>query len=360
VLSILDAGDGSSPWAEACYRQADRVVVVADARSRPGLGPAARSIAALAAQAHAPQVELVLLQHGAPRGTAAWRRLDGVAAHHHVGAASNADLDRVARHLLGRSVALVLGGGGARAFAHVGVHRALTEAGVPIDRVAGSSIGAVVAAQVALGWSSSRMHEVNREEWNRARIHRRYTVPRTALLSVRTAVPMFERMFGDADLEDTRIPCALTTVDLTACRLAVHERGPITRWVRASASPPGIWPPVVDDGGSLHVDGGVLDNLPVEAARLPSVGRIVTVNVSPPQPLAGRVPSLPRILYRTATVTSLSAQLSAADRSDLYVEPPVTAVGLTDYKLIDRTVEAGYHEAVRRLDALDPPATTWA
>jgi predicted acylesterase/phospholipase RssA len=185
---------------------------------------------------------------------------------------------------------------------------------------------------------------------------------------------MFDRMFEDRALEDLWVPCFATTVDLNGCRLVGHTRGEVARWVRASASPPGIWPPVVADDGSLHVDGGVLDNLPVQIMRQTGPGRIATVNVSPYQPMlfrgtgthaggslrllpgllgAGRQgpsPNIVRILYRTVVVTSLNTQARAKAGSDFYIEPKVGAIALTDYDRIDDIVAAGYDAARRELD----------
>ena len=91
---------------------------------------------------------------------------------------------------------------------------------------------------------------------------------------------MLDRMFAPLDLEDLWIPCFVTTVDLTACMLAIKQTGPVARWTRATASPPGIWPPVVDTDGSLHVDGAVLDNLPVVPMRALGASRVIAVSVS--------------------------------------------------------------------------------
>ena len=106
-------------------------------------------------------MELVLLHRDAdrrPRGTARWLALHPFVRHHHLRLGVPADFDRLARFLGGTAVGLVLGGGGARGFAHIGVMRALDEAGIPIDRVGGTSMGAMIAAQWARGhdWKEIR------------------------------------------------------------------------------------------------------------------------------------------------------------------------------------------------------------
>ena len=88
-------------------------------------------------------------------------------------------------------------GGGARAFGHIGVIRALEEAGIPIDIIGGSSIGSVMAAQYAQGWSTERMLEVNRAEWNSRRIDRAFTLPLVSLWSIRRVRRRADRIGGE-------------------------------------------------------------------------------------------------------------------------------------------------------------------
>src|SRR5689334_8140536 len=107
---------------------------------------------------------------------------------HPVGMA--ADLDRLARFLDGKAVGLVLGGGGARGFAHIGVIRALEEAGVPIDRVGGTSMGAVIGALYSRGFDWKDMVRLNRWGWVKYQPHKLYTLPMISLVSSRKAERM--------------------------------------------------------------------------------------------------------------------------------------------------------------------------
>jgi CRP-like cAMP-binding protein len=151
---LYEADPHPSAWSERAARQADHVLFVADASEGPALGELERSLAERWQDTRAPRRSLVLLRRsdaGEPRGTSAL--LDGreVEGHYHVRSDSIDDFARLARWLTGRAVGVVLGGGGARGFAHLGVLRALAETGVPIDWVGGTSIGAIVAANVARG-----------------------------------------------------------------------------------------------------------------------------------------------------------------------------------------------------------------
>jgi NTE family protein len=375
-LVVLVGTARGGAWEEACARQADRVVLLADSTQRPSADSARGVLERLDRGDVTPAEDLVLVhppRATQPSGTGQWLDLRSFVAHHHVRLGDAADLARLGRHLTGRSVHLALGGGGARALSQIGAVRALQEAGIPIDKIAGSSMGGVMGLQLAFGWTTQQMQERNRKEWGAAAIQRRFTVPMVSLLSVRTARPMFDRMFGEAGVEDAWLPCFVTTVDLTTCRMVPQRRGSAALWARATASPPGIWPPVVDREGHLVVDGGVLDNLPVDALRTRSAGPVIAVNVSSREALSvdaslGEVtspvdfvrraarrgpeagfPSIVRILYRTAIVASIAEGERAAARADLLIAPPLDPFALTDYRQVDTLVRIGYEAARAKL-----------
>jgi len=371
-LVVLVGTAEAGAWDVACGRQADRVLVVADATHPPSLDHLLPVLSRLDRGDVSPSEDLVLIHHPGtrnPSGTARWLDQRPFVSHHHLRAGDTSDLERLGRHLTGRTVHLALGGGGARALSQIGAIRALREHGIPIDRVGGSSMGGVMGLQLAFGWSADEMQSRNRKEWGAAAIQRRFTVPMVSLLSVRTARPMFERMFGDAGVEDAWLPCFVTTVDLTTCQMVPQRRGSAAVWARATASPPGIWPPVVDRDGHLVVDGGVLDNLPVDALRARSAGPVIAVNVSSREALSvdaslgevtspfdfvrraarpgqeAQFPSIVRILYRTAIVASIAEGERAAARADLLIAPPLEPFALTDYRQVDTLVRIGYEAA---------------
>jgi predicted acylesterase/phospholipase RssA/CRP-like cAMP-binding protein len=372
-------------WAEAAIGQADRILVLVDASARPALDGDLALLNSLGLGVDRAALELVLLQPRArstPIGTPAWLSLRPFASHHHLhGDLRAADLQRLARHLAGRSIGLVLGGGGAKALAEIGAYRALCETGVPIDRVGGSSIGAVIAAQVAMGLDPLEMARVDAREFQKLRLDRRVTLPTISLLSARAAAAMFERMFGATQLEDLWLPTFVTTVDLSRGVLAIRSHGRVSTWVRASATPPAIWPAVADADGSLHVDGAVLDNLPVSTMRASGADRVIAIDVSAtddfrvapdapevasaltpwrhPSGDAQKYPSLLKVLNRTAQVTSLGARQLARDDADIVIAPTVSDVGLTEYSTADRVIAAGYAEASAVLRGAAAEIDTW-
>lgn len=365
--------------AEALAPDIDRTLVVADATARVGIGPLERQFARLRDQGVPARFDLALL-HSAdcklPRGTAAWLDAIQPARHHHLRSGDRRDLERLARIATGKAAGLALGGGGARAFVHIGAIRALQEADFPIDVVAGTNIGAVVGAQLALGWDPDRMAEENQKAW--PRLSRDLSLPFVSLLGDRKLRSSMTRMFGDIEIEDLWLGFKCATVDLSWCQLVSKNRGPLCRWVQASASIPGIHPPVVD-GGRLFVDGGLLESVPIRLLREAGTGTIIAIDPSPFRRqtideqiteapagvdfllhrvpvIGGGFPGILSLIYRALSVAQQSQREAHRAISDLYIEPPVDRFGVTDYRHIHKIIEYGYEETKRRLEQEGVPA----
>ena len=321
----------------------------------------------------APPTELVLLRRsgsGAPPSTAAWRAAFDFAACHHVRRGLVADVHRIGRHLSGTSIALVLGGGGARGMAHIGVLRALDELEIPVDHVGGSSMGAIVGAQAALGQPWRQILDENDRLWNRRSLRLDLTIPTVSVFSGRRAKRIFDHLLGDVDLQDLHVPYFCTTTNLSRFALAVPRDGPAAMWVRASASSPGLWPPVVDESGELHVDGGQLNNVPTDVMRADHRGPIIAVDVcasqqpmtvgpgaEPPVGLrhlfgrrrGDRFPSLVDTINRCALLGSLQQRAQAAEQADVYLTPDLATVGFSGFARLREAADIGYRTAMTEL-----------
>ena len=187
--------------------------------------------------------------------------------------------------LLGRAVGLVLAGGGARGAAHLGAIRALEERGIEPDVVGDTSIGAAMAAWHAMGLRGEALEAASREVFV---AHGSPTSDWTALPLVSLVRGEKTRRLGreairrtaggDIDIEDMWAPWFAIAADLTAQRQTVLMRGPLWRALAATYAIPGILPPVVIDG-ALHVDGGVVNNLPVDVMETLDVARTVAVDL---------------------------------------------------------------------------------
>jgi predicted acylesterase/phospholipase RssA/CRP-like cAMP-binding protein len=372
---IYQPGPEDTAWSRLCLSQSDVVLLVASAAGDPSIG----AVEARALATGSLRCELVLLHQGQPAepsAAARWLEHRPVADHHHLRAGRPDDVARLARMITGTGCGLVLGGGGARGLAHLGVMRALEEAGIPIDVVGGTSIGAIMAGLYARGLSDS---ERVRAVTSIARHGRRLvtpTLPLVALSAGRYVDRILIEHLTAVPVEDLPVSFFCVSTSLTQAEEVIHERGPLWAAVRASLALPGIWPPVYA-AGDLLIDGGAINNVPVDVMRRRvGSGSIVAVDVSPEvEPLTtapfapglsgwrvlGRrinpfvpaqpVPAIADVLTRSTGLSQLRHRRAAldVDRVDLLLRPPVAGLGVLDFKGGIALIEAGYRYAVEAL-----------
>ncbi len=369
---LYEAEETLSGWTERAVRQADHVLFVADARGSPRPGDLERDLAARWRGSRAPRRSLVLLRAAgaaAPGNTAAFLEPREVDRHYHLSADRADDYARLARCLSGAGIALVLGGGGARGFAHLGVLRALAEAGVPLDWVGGTSVGAIIAALAAQRLSADQALAQCKEHFSSLRDP---TLPLVALLAGRRIRAKLERVFGTAAIEDLPLPYLCVSTNLSRAAQGVHERGPLLRAIRASIALPGILPPV-SLGADLHVDGGLVNNLPIDVmAAKPEIGAVLAVDVSAevemrapanfgPEVSGWRVlwqritdrataremPTIMSLLTRSSLVASVywARERRLMEAASLYMRIPLADLRLLAFERIDEIVARGYQAA---------------
>jgi NTE family protein len=345
------------------------VLVLAEANQPPNQVPVVEELhqgGLLAA------VELVLLRpEGDPSPyTLQWREAIGARSHYFVHPWDEAELASLSRQVTGRGVGLVLGGGGARGFAHIGLIRALQELQIPVDVVGGTSMGAFLAGLVACELDSVEMTRVARDTFVRANFLNDYAIPRYSIIRGRKFAARLADVFGDRQIEDLRMPFFCVSTNLTTGQPMVHDRGSLAVWVGTSMAIPGVGPPVAYHG-DLLCDGGVVDNLPTDVMQSLERGSIIASNVSTegdiratghgvdqPEPDAlshwsdpTPAPRIGSILMRSATLTGAAAMARAAELSDVYLDMPVHGIGLFEWKRLDELVQRGYEYA---LEALTP------
>ncbi len=375
---LLECDSTPSPWTKRCLRQADLILFVhtADAPSSPGvIEMLMRSGEAGGAGA---RKELVLLHRDdakAPEGTGQWLKTCQVSAHHHVRADRQADYERLARILTGHSVSLVLSGGGARGFAHIGVIRAIKECGLPIDLIGGTSMGAIIAGQYAMGHSVEEIVELNRKGFVGLAPHRDKTLPIMAMITGRKLTKMLTMMFGRTQIEDLWIKYFCVSANLTRAAMVVHQDGPLWLWTRASVAVPGAIPPVVLPNGDLLIDGGILNNLPADVMGQLVHGSVIAVDVCArtdlttnvgahasfsgwellwnrlnPFAVRAAVPNIFNILTRATMLNTLSKIETIKRQADLYLHVPTEGISIFDWKSIDRIEDIGYRCAVDAIE----------
>jgi len=242
-----------------------------------------------------------------------------------------------------RDITLALAGGSAYGIAHVGVLEVLEEEGFEITGIAGTSVGALVGTLYAFGTSTGELSEMASDiSWPDIT---RPAIPHLGLFSMKRLRKAVRRIVGRVDLSEARIPLRLVTTDLATGSPYVFSGGPADVAVLASCSIPGLVEPVEWEG-RLLVDGGLVDNLPVELARSLGGGPVVAVDftTSEQHPVPQNVLE---VLLRSVDIMvsrSASRQRSAAD---LLITPELSAWGIADLSRADEFLAAG-REAARQ------------
>jgi len=364
---------GDSAWTRFAMRQSDLVIYIADALDDPEPTGWETRLRAGKGAATGRQA-LVLLQPPSDTpisGTARWLKDRKTDFHLHVRADRPDDIQRIARIVSGNALGLVLGGGGARGYAHLGVYRALLELGIPVDWVGGASIGSIFGAPVAADWSYEKAHRIARQSFVKGKPFSDYTLPVAALIRGRR----MERELNanqDFQIEDMPLPFFCISSVLDSGELCLHESGNLSAALRAGAALPGVIPPAVVDR-RLHIDGAVLNSLPVDIMLEKPVGKVIAVDLSShksyevdyasiPSPwaiLAGRllpfmrnyrVPSLATTILKATEIGTQQQVRAAGKRADLLLRPPVRQFGLTNVKAFEQIVETGYQYARSELE----------
>jgi NTE family protein len=362
-LVVYVAEPGPTPWTLACLRQADSLLLVARG------GQPAQPFEALRFD-DAPETirpaDLALIWDPSAtiHGTAEWLNMMDVKMHHHI--RGDGDIERLARLMTGRAVGLVLAGGGARGVAHYGVCWAFRDHGVPIDIVGGTSIGSIVAGMIAAEWPRDQMMHCYRDTFSGRSPVTDFTIPTVALLSGRRIGQWLEKWFGSVEIEDLPIGFFCLSTNLTKGGPAVHARGKLGTWIRASISIPGIFPPLIDDG-QIYVDGGVINNMPVDVLRGIGRGPIVAVDIHSDTPFAAskepkvkrfpwsntyQGPTIFQVLWRVATINAAASYGSARFQPDVLLKPNLGTIGLLDWKGLETTMTSAYDYTVEKMPAI--------
>ena len=420
LLYIADT-NVNSPWTQTCISQADCILLVGLAEGSPNMGEYERFLLGMKTTARKELVLLHVERYSHPGLTRKWLRnrmwING--GHHHIQMAFRThaepvhpqlkrfgtalkqrvqvlqaeiqkytsrrirqtplysaetpfkgDFHRLARRLCGKSVGLVLGGGGARGISQVGVIRALEEAGIPIDIIGGTSIGAFIGALYARDADVVPMYGRAKKFAGRMGSMWRFALDLTYPSASYTTGHEFNRgifkTFGNSQIEDFWLEFYCNTTNISKSRSEIHNSGYVWRYVRASMSLAGLLPPLCDEG-SMLLDGGYVDNLTV--AHMKSLGADVVFAIDVgslddnlPQAFGDSLsgfwalmnrwnpfspypnpPTLSEIQARLAYVSSVDAlERAKATPGCLYMRPPIDAYGTLDFAKFDEIYQVGY------------------
>ncbi|XP_015433697.1 PREDICTED: neuropathy target esterase sws [Dufourea novaeangliae] len=397
-ISLYQCDPTYTLWTQRCVRQADCILIVGLGDRQPSIGRTEREIERLVMRT---QKELVLLHKEGgqrPTNTVQWLNMRSwVSSHHHIQCPKrmftrrsqyrinelyskvlmsepnvHSDFSRLARWLTGTSVGLVLGGGGARGAAHVGMLKAIIEAGIPIDMVGGVSIGAFMGALWCMEKNITTTTQKAREwskkmtQWWRQIMD--LTYPVTSMFSGKDFNKTIQGTFGDTYIEDLWLPYFTITTDITDSCMRTHTHGSLWRYIRASMSLSGYMPPMCDPvDGHLLLDGGYVNNLPADEMLRQGAHHILAIDVGSQDDtdltnygdsLSGwwllwkrwnpfatpvKVPNLPDIQSRLAYVSCVR-QLEEVKNSDYceYIRPPIDKFKTLQFTNFDQIKDVGY------------------
>ncbi|RLN73089.1 hypothetical protein BBJ28_00003790 [Nothophytophthora sp. Chile5] len=292
-----------------------------------------------------------------------------------------ADFLRLSRRITGNAVGLVLGGGGARGLAHLGVLRALEECGIHVDVVGGTSIGAFIGAIYALhphdlGLVESKVQQLSSGLSSIFEKLRDLTLPISSFFNGTRFNQSIRAHFFDLSIEDLMLNYFCVSTDIAKSRMSVHRSGPVWKYVRASMSLQGYFPPI-SENGSLLLDGGYMNNLPADVMKEEGgIKYIFAVDVgSEPRTdfydygstLSGwwllwnklnpfaktvAVPSMGDVSAALAYVSSEQHKDRIKEECvDLYLRPPVNDYGTLQFDKMEEIINVGYKYALPRVQA---------
>uniref|UniRef100_A0A3Q2DHX3 lysophospholipase n=1 Tax=Cyprinodon variegatus TaxID=28743 RepID=A0A3Q2DHX3_CYPVA len=397
-IVLYQTDNSMTPWTQRCIRQADCILIVGLGDQEPALGELEQMLENTAVRALKKLILLHREDGPGPSRTVEWLNMRSwCSGHLHLKcprrvfsrrgptklrevyekvfektADRHSDFSRLARVLTGNSIALVLGGGGARGCSHVGVIKAMEEAGIPIDIVGGTSIGSFIGALYAEERSAVRTKQRARE-WSKAmnsvfKTVLDLTYPITSMFSGSAFNTSIYKVFQDKQIEDLWLPYFNVTTDITASAMRVHQDGSLWRYVRASMTLSGYLPPLCDPkDGNLLMDGGYINNLPADIARNIGTRTVIAIDVGSQDEtdlcnygdsLSGwwllwkrinpwaekvKVPDMAEIQSRLAYVSCVR-QLEVVKKSAYceYIRPPIDRFKTMDFGKFDEIYDIGY------------------
>lgn len=285
IFYICD--DEPTGWSEKALRQADHVLLVANAEVSQPADRMVNALEQLAASMHeAHNISLVLF-HRQPtemHGTPLWLTTRPWAGmHHHLAGGGGKDFARLVRFIDGEAIGLVACGGGAFTAAHIGMYQALIEAGYEFDIMGGTSGGAAMTAAFALGVSPADIDRLTHDMFVRRKAMGRWTWPRYSLLDHGVFDAVLLEHFSDIDVSDLWTHYFAVATNLSRNAPEVIRSGPLWAAVRASAAIPALLPPSYTRDGELLVDGCLIDNVPLRPMQEIKAGPNVVLDLQVPR-----------------------------------------------------------------------------
>ncbi|MEW6522040.1 MAG: patatin-like phospholipase family protein [Bacillota bacterium] len=244
---------------------------------------------------------------------------------------------------------LALSGGVVRGLAHVGVLKALEEAGFRPDCIAGTSSGALIGALYAAGLTISELEKLaHRARW---RDLARLTVPRRGLIDISRISQLLDRIVGHLDFSQLQTQLAVVACDITTGEEVVITSGDVAVAVQASCAIPGIFAPV-RVGRRLLVDGGIVHNVPAAVCRRLGAQAVVAVDLSAFIPATKEPATIFEIILNSLHIIMDKHGERESSEADVVIRPPVADLSPIDLDSHDELIARGYRAALRALPAI--------
>lgn len=382
-LNLIVCSDLDPDWAYQCVLFCDLLVLVSDFTAPPEITKIEEKINLKNSVPH--KTFLLLVHENCTKkisNTNLWLQNRNIDLHLHVREDNGRDLRRFCRIATNQGIGLALSGGGAKGAAHVGAVKALMEAGIEFDFVGGSSAGALYGMGMTI--SDFDFHQVyNYCQWGVEKkvTSRDYHFPFISLMTGKNMRSFLHAMLGNSHLEDFFINTFCVSTNYSTAKSTVHQYGLAKQKVEGSIAIPGIFPPVIIEG-QLHIDGGVLDNLPVSAMYTMPVKHVVAISLSSRSQfdtnlaeLPGawklfmnlfkrnnkiKVPKLPSILIHSLTLNDAKKRQIVESQVDLFLELDLKEYGLLEWNKWQEIVDKGYEFTQQYLKTLPADKIFWS
>jgi predicted acylesterase/phospholipase RssA len=366
-----------SLWTQFCLRRAQTLAFIVQAKKRDyALSPVEKYVHEQSSD-FKKRNYLLLLQdtNDFPQDTGLWLRQRSIHTHHHIRNNTEGD-SKIMRLLTEHAVGLVLSGGGARGLAHIGVYRLLQELKVPIDFIAGSSMGSIVAAGIAMDLTPEQGLEIVETVLIEA-TKMDYTFPYLSIAKGKRVSDGLQKVFGEkTQIENLWIHYFCVSTDMVSRRLITHDQGSLWQSIRASSSLPLIYPPV-STGSQLLVDGAVLNAIPTDVMRQKAPNsRIIASYIADDthfnipelpmsvsgwgllyQKLTHKENTLPitvlDLVHRLITMSSSATNAKALETADSCIFLGMNQFSLLDFMNYKEIYESGYQQAKEQFSYSD-------
>jgi len=383
-LNFLVCSDADLNWSKQCIIYADLVVLATDFYAESEIQKIEKHLDLYSQNILNKKIYLLLLHPENakfPENTSRWFADRKIDLHIHYRKNHGPDIRRFARILSNKAIGLVLGGGGAKGFAHLGVIKALGEAGVDIDFLGGTSAGALYGLTAAFcDFDKDKIDFYSKDSAQSKLTSNDFTFPVVSFMSGKKMSNYLKKMMGITYLEDFWVGSYCVSTNYSNATSRVHNRGMAWKQIEASIAIPGIYPPVVIDH-QLHVDGGVVDNLPIETMYNYPVSHIIAISLTQlkSQPvdfdetpnscsilwnkITGkkkyRLPGITSILVNSLTLNSRQKQEMSKSGVAIYLEMELKGIGMMDDTKWKEIVQKGHDQMIEALSKVPQNERFW-